>query len=198
MQGLALEAICANYVEGPFTEDTLRRVAKTVGRTKEDRPGPDDDLTLGLAVAKDFSHERALERLLAYEGRIEQSLYKAMAELEKLRKGRRAAGATAQNKANSLEDDPTAQNRAIPATEYAYVAPLPCDTEGPVLQNKANPIEDEPAAQNKPNAQATDGFITPLSVAAAEPPVQNKANSAGQEPDVLEQEPAGDSMPLGT
>ena len=39
--------------------------------------------TLGHAVSRDFKDGRLLERLLTYEGRIERSLYKALAELQK-------------------------------------------------------------------------------------------------------------------
>jgi hypothetical protein len=132
MQDATIEALCANYVKGPCLHDILERVAKSVGRTEEDRPGPDDELTLGLALARDFSQERALERLLAYEGRIEASLYKAMAELEKLRRMRRS----------DARQEPPASS------------PRPHETEGPILitphsvttnaQNKAN-VPGQPA-----------------------------------------------------
>ena len=42
------------------------------------------DLVLGELAIKDFSHPRVLERLLMYERRIENSLYKTLLELERL------------------------------------------------------------------------------------------------------------------
>ena len=45
----------------------------------------DPDLTLGRVVAKDFASTRVLDRLLMYERRLEHSLYKTLAELQRLR-----------------------------------------------------------------------------------------------------------------
>ena len=42
------------------------------------------DLTLGRLAVKDFSNTRVLERLLMYERRIENSLYKTILELQRL------------------------------------------------------------------------------------------------------------------
>jgi hypothetical protein len=56
-------------------------------------PSADPRLAIGRMVAKDFSGERALERLLAYELRIEGSLRKVMADLGYLRLAGRAAAA---------------------------------------------------------------------------------------------------------
>ena len=57
---------------------------KGAGRP-EGGPDGDGDLDLGRAVIKDFSNSRVLDRLLMYERRIEHSLYKTMAELQRLR-----------------------------------------------------------------------------------------------------------------
>jgi hypothetical protein len=55
--------------------------------TRESRPDNNTEAssseTLGRAVSRDFKDGRLLERLLTYEGRIERSLYKALAELQK-------------------------------------------------------------------------------------------------------------------
>jgi hypothetical protein len=45
----------------------------------------DPTLVLGRTVVRDFSNERVMDRLLMYERRIESSLYKSMAELQKLK-----------------------------------------------------------------------------------------------------------------
>ena len=42
------------------------------------------DLTLGRLAVKDFSNTRVLERLLMYERRIENSLYKTILEIQRL------------------------------------------------------------------------------------------------------------------
>ena len=53
-------------------------------KSAEGDPG-DGDSALGRVVLHGFSDDRVLERLLAYERRIEQSLYKTMAELQRQR-----------------------------------------------------------------------------------------------------------------
>jgi hypothetical protein len=53
------------------------------------------DLTLRRVVLKDFSNGRVLDRLLMYERRIERSLYRTMAELQRLQILREAGHATA-------------------------------------------------------------------------------------------------------
>jgi hypothetical protein len=57
---------------------------KGAGRT-EGEPESEGDLDLGRVVIKDFSNSRVLDRLLMYERRMEHSLYKTMAELQRLR-----------------------------------------------------------------------------------------------------------------
>jgi len=48
------------------------------------RPADEADLSPGVIAAKDFMHDRVLDRLLMYERRIESSLYRTMNELRKL------------------------------------------------------------------------------------------------------------------
>jgi hypothetical protein len=57
---------------------------KAAGRPEGGSDG-DGDLALGRVALKDFSNSRVLDRLLMYERRIEHSLYKTMAELQRLR-----------------------------------------------------------------------------------------------------------------
>jgi len=52
---------------------------------KKDPALPESELTLGRLVVKDFSNSKVLDRLLMYERRIENSLYKTMHELQRLK-----------------------------------------------------------------------------------------------------------------
>ena len=53
------------------------------------KPGPDDDeVILGHVVMTDFARARVLERLAVYERRIENSLYRTLAELRQQRRSR--------------------------------------------------------------------------------------------------------------
>ncbi len=47
--------------------------------------GPESDPIAGKVIVRDFGDGKTFERLLMYERRIEQSLYRTMAELQKLR-----------------------------------------------------------------------------------------------------------------
>jgi hypothetical protein len=87
------------------------------------------DPALGRAAVKDFGGERAMERLLVYERRIEQSLYKAVSELERIQV------------LASLHAD---ERRRYQELAYADSMPgggrLPTITPCGVTTNKTNPI----------------------------------------------------------
>jgi len=105
-----------------------------------------DDLALGYVAMCDFGGSRALERLSMYERRFEASLFKTMAELDKLRQAREARQAEDVKKApdpffgDSLEkqsQSAMAQNElsAFEKREYELLlgaAPTP---------NKANGLQ---------------------------------------------------------
>lgn len=57
------------------------------------KPGPgEDEVVLGQVVMTDFARSQILDRLLVYERRIENSLYRTMAALRKERQARVTAG----------------------------------------------------------------------------------------------------------
>jgi hypothetical protein len=58
-------------------------------KAKDEAAEGDFDLILGITVNTDFSRNKILEQLLAYEHRIENSLYRAIAELKKMQQLRR-------------------------------------------------------------------------------------------------------------
>ena len=58
--------------------------AKAGLQTPPDISEEDPNLALGRLAVKDFSNGRVLERLLMYERRIENSLYKTLLELQRL------------------------------------------------------------------------------------------------------------------
>jgi hypothetical protein len=69
-------------------------------------PGPDAaDPVVGLTVVKDFSQTKVLERLLMYERRIENSLYRTMAELRRVQRQRQGAAGV------PLGDHPSRRSR---------------------------------------------------------------------------------------
>ena len=83
-QNEAFDALLAKDADYP-----LPRLKKSL-RTGDDSEAVVEETPLGRAVVRDFTHAQVLDRLSMYERRIEQSLYKTMGELRKLRQMREA------------------------------------------------------------------------------------------------------------
>ncbi len=90
----------------------------------------DGDSLLGRALVRDFSNGRVLDRLLMYERRIENSLYRTMAELKRHRilQEVEANGIVALRRALARDDDAgenvvRAQREAVLRTEATYAEP---------------------------------------------------------------------------
>ncbi|MHC4556587.1 MAG: hypothetical protein ACYTFW_02815 [Planctomycetota bacterium] len=84
MQNQAIDVLIERVISSPLTK--LPRIfPSNLGQLPGDQSASDSDLALGRAVIKDCSGSRALDRLLMYERRIENSMFKTMRELEKLR-----------------------------------------------------------------------------------------------------------------
>ncbi len=66
----------------PDTDSPYAKLKKSFGMKDPDALHP--ELKLGYMAIKDFSNDRVLERLLMYERRMENSLYKTLFELERL------------------------------------------------------------------------------------------------------------------
>ena len=60
------------------------------------KPETDPALAVGRMLRRDYSHERALERLMMYERWIENSLYRSMKELRQVQGARKAEGGDGQ------------------------------------------------------------------------------------------------------
>ena len=80
LQNEAFDALYLKETAGPIAKLTrsLHPKPAECGRSE-------DDLALGRVVLHGFSDDRVLDRLMMYERRIEQSLYKAVAELRQQR-----------------------------------------------------------------------------------------------------------------
>jgi hypothetical protein len=69
----------------PLSQFAKSMLLKPLQPPKRDPALPELDLTLGRLVVKDFSNSKVIDRLLRYERRIENSLYKTMHELQRLK-----------------------------------------------------------------------------------------------------------------
>jgi len=85
LQNEAFDALLARNMSSPLDRLTQSLLCKGADQP-DDAKGCDGDLTLGRTVVRDFANARVLDRLLMYERRIESSLYRTMAELQKLRR----------------------------------------------------------------------------------------------------------------
>jgi hypothetical protein len=70
-------------------DDRLSDTWQETGRAREQAKEGDMSLIIGLAIRKDFANSKILDMLLMYERRIENSLYKATAELRKIQRLRK-------------------------------------------------------------------------------------------------------------
>jgi len=76
-------------LNAPKTSSPLAKLTQSLFFKGQDRPQADPSesapaLPLGRLAIKDFSNARVLERLLMYERRIENSLYRTLLELQRL------------------------------------------------------------------------------------------------------------------
>ena len=87
------------------------------------------DPALGRAVVKDFAGDRALERLMVYERRIENSLYRTISELDRMKM------------LGSFNAEERSRYRELAYRDPRPAGgPLPTVTPRGVTTNRTNPI----------------------------------------------------------
>lgn len=85
IQNQTIDTMNARNTTGP-----LAKLIQSMSKRSEDPGAPGDspesapELALGRLAIKDFTNARVLERLLMYERRIENSLFKTILELQRL------------------------------------------------------------------------------------------------------------------
>jgi len=85
IQDETIEALCTPKPPSPLDKLTKSLIYKSIGQSPPDQPESKEPPTLGQVAMKDFSYARVLDRLMMYERRIENSLYKTINELQKLK-----------------------------------------------------------------------------------------------------------------
>ncbi len=85
IQNQTIDALNARNASSPLAKLTKSLLFKGQDLPQADSSESAHDLALGRMAIKDFSHARVLDRLLMYERRIENSLYKTIFELQRLR-----------------------------------------------------------------------------------------------------------------
>ena len=84
IQNQTIDALNARNTSSPLSKLTQSLLFKGRDLPQADSSESAYDLTLGRMAIKDFSNARVLDRLLMYERRIENSLYKTLLELQRL------------------------------------------------------------------------------------------------------------------
>jgi hypothetical protein len=84
IQNLTIDALNAPKTPSPLAKLTKSLLFKGQDMPEDDPSESPPHLALGRLAIKDFSNTRVLERLLMYERRIENSLYKTILELQRL------------------------------------------------------------------------------------------------------------------
>jgi hypothetical protein len=183
------EAFDALYTEE--TTNPLRRLMRHpfAGKREEPAPEPGRDPALGRIIVKDFANTRVLDRLLMYERRLEHSLYKTIAELQRLRLLREETGdwyvpspsegctcprfpdrakqtqfQNSQTRANQSQKNDLRPGRLI---------------SPPPKQTQSNPISPSPRGRRYPNRIPQP---SPGGSKRPKAPVYSMPNHAGREP----------------
>ncbi len=138
IQNQTFDVLLAPKTLSPLAKLTQSMLPKDL-QTNSDEPSP--ELALGRLAIKDFSNERVLERLLMYERRIENSLYKTVLELQRL------------NLIKKMTPD-----QPQPTSHESRVIPSPDRKEG----DKFQPTTNEPRFIPSPDRKEGDNSQAPI------------------------------------
>lgn len=84
IQNQTIDALNADNAFSPLKKLTQSLSLNFAGKALSNASGFNGELALGRLAIKDFANARVLDRLLMYERRIENSLYKTILELQRL------------------------------------------------------------------------------------------------------------------
>ena len=156
LQNEAFDALYEKDTTSPFARLTQSLQSRGADRAQRDPDAGEGEPELGRVVVKDFGHARVLDRLLMYERRIEHSLYRTMAELQRrrlLRETDRRAEDPTPEAAAPGGDDPLCER---PPVSDARSAAIPALRETPVRSSggpqSTGPVRREPIVGNKANS----------------------------------------------
>ena len=83
-QNQAIDTLNADLTRSPLAKLTQSLSFNISGKSPSNTASFNGELALGRLAVKDFSNSRVLDRLLMYERRIENSLYKTLLEFQRL------------------------------------------------------------------------------------------------------------------
>jgi len=128
-RAMADTGILHSYVDSWIQKhpDQFEQISKELGYYEEPEPEP-EALSLGEVAVNDFSNTRVLDRLVMYERRIENSLYRTQLQLERLQLRRKQIEAEKQRTEFSDHQDQVSQPEKM--------------TNKPIFNDSKTPISD--------------------------------------------------------
>ncbi len=171
LEGAVFATLEAKHVPEATTQRTSLR-PQGVG-PGSDEPGAEEEGILARVVVKDFGGARVLDQLLAYERRIENSLYRTMNELRKQRLSREAESSEGAPKRDTSRLGSqfrlqAGQESLAPAelASFRVNAVLSTPTPGGATTNGADP--EIPSCETKPIGMDSLPAQTPSGAAPEE------------------------------
>jgi len=159
IQNQAIDVMIARDGPSPLAKLAQSLLPKDQRQLSADASASNGDLVLGRAAIKDYSNSRVLDRLLMYERRIEHSMFKTMAELQRLRLTRELQEAAAEEELAADAGSP--QNNEVNCAKQSQSSKRPKRVYPSLLQRvmkKSVPAESGKANANKANFKRDDGF----------------------------------------
>jgi len=152
------ETIHALLVPKPLSGSDKYFNASTSGYAGKFESDVDQASPLGRSIIKDFSNARVLDRLMMYERRIENSLYKTMRELRNLTQIRKSRAKTSfrtpipADRSTIMQNKPNSHNAESNLTSYAHKSyEQDPPVQGAAEQTQSNP--DKPDSTPKTHPQ---------------------------------------------
>ena len=168
--------------DSPLARLTRSAQARAFGRSNSSNA--DTETALGRAMVKDFASTRVLDRLTMYERRLEHSLFKTMAELQRLRLLREIEPPLHEQEA-ILTDTPPRQTNPIAAGVLSAAERI-----GPVssTENAPNRLSEPQKAPSSLTSPTPSAIISPSANAEtrhrqfpARSPVGRRAARTGED-----------------
>jgi len=111
MQNQAIDVMIARDEPSPLSQRLHNCLPKDLQEIDYDTRAAGPELVLGRSIIKDYSYSRVLDRMILYERRIENSLNKAMRELERRQMIRQVEQQYAEQELSIPESRQTAEQK---------------------------------------------------------------------------------------
>jgi len=141
MQNQAIDAMIERNTSSPLAKLAQSLLPKDQRQLPADASGSNGDLVLGRVAIKDYSNSRVLDRMLMYERRIENSMFKTMDELLRLRLMRELEEANADDEEFRVDTCPP-QDHKVNYAKQSQFAPAQMGANsfvGEHYENKPRP-----------------------------------------------------------